>query len=238
MKANQTVPTPDANTPPEMDSRAEIVHAAADCFMSKGFEKTTIDDIADALGATKGRVYHHFRSKSAIFFAVYRQAMAYCFDAVEPVCALPLPAAERLGQMAEAHAMVMMTRLSFQRGIRQAVEIYMRGATTEGERADFKDLLDLRDRYERLFRDVLADGNRDGTLQVADVPLAGRAILGALNGLTDWYRPSDQGQPPEVLARKLADLVLHGVAGIRSASRGAGLPDGSEPEHGGYGALA
>lgn len=215
MTTDQTVPTPDANAPvPERDSRAEIVHAAADCFMSKGFEKTTIDDIADALGATKGRVYHHFRSKSAIFFAVYRQAMAYCFDAVAPICAQPLPAAQRLQRMAAAHAMVMMTRLSFQRGIRQAVEIYMRGATTETERAAFSELMELRDRYEHLFREVLAEGNRDGSLRVEDVPLAGRAILGALNGLTDWYRPTDEGQPPQVLARTLADLVLHGVAGF------------------------
>lgn len=224
MTTDQTVPIPDANAPvPERDSRAEIVHAAADCFMSKGFEKTTIDDIADALGATKGRVYHHFRSKSAIFFAVYRQAMAYCFDAVEPICAQPLPAAQRLHRMAAAHAMVMMTRLSFQRGIRQAVEIYMRGATTETERAAFAELMELRDRYEHLFREVLAEGNRDGSLRVEDVPLAGRAILGALNGLTDWYRPTDQGQPPQVLARKLADLALHGVAGFS---------DGSLAEHG------
>lgn len=221
---NPTVPSPEPPlpriaapdpAPPERDSRAEIVGAAADCFMRKGFEKTTIDDIADALGATKGRVYHHFRSKSAIFFAVYRQAMAYCFDAVEPPSQLSAPADQRLHRMAEAHAMVMMTRLSYQRGIRQAVEIYMRGATTERERADFRDLVDLRDRYEGLFRKVLADGNRDGSLRVEDVALAGRAILGALNGLTDWYRPNDSGEPPPVLARKLADIVTQGVRAVR-----------------------
>ena len=218
------MPTPETTAPslPDRDSRTEIVHAAADCFMNKGFEKTTIDDIADALGSTKGRVHHHFRSKSAIFFAVYHQAMAYCFGAIEPLCSLPLPAADRLRRMAEAHAMVMMTRLSFQRGIRQAVEIYMRGATTERERSGFSELLELRDRYEQLFRSVLADGNRDGTLRVEDVPLAGRAIIGALNGLTDWYRPSPQGEAPTVLARKLADVAIGGV--LRENRRSDRLP--------------
>ena len=42
--------------PSKADSRHEIIDAAAQCFMQKGLEKATMDDIADALGATKGRV--------------------------------------------------------------------------------------------------------------------------------------------------------------------------------------
>lgn len=195
----------------ETDSRSEIVTAAAECFMRKGYDKTTIDDIADALGATKGRVYHHFRSKSAIFFAVYREAMRYCFDAVEPIVTLPLPASERLRQMCFAHAMVMMTRLSFQRGIKQGLEIYMRGPTTEVERKVYQELLGLRDRYEGLFRDVLAEGVRDGTLRAADIPLTGRTVLGALNAVPDWYRPRSDGEAAESIAAKMADILMAGV---------------------------
>ena len=191
-------------------SQIEIITAAAKCFMQRGYENTTITEIAEELGCTKGRVYHYFRSKSAIFFAVYRQAMTYCFAAAEPVVELPLPAVERLARLCEAHALVMIDTLSFQRGIKQGLEIYMRGATTDAERVAFQEMLTLRDKYEALFRQVLSDGAADGTLNVDDVPLAGRTILSALNGLPDWYRERPGGEAPAVIARKNADYIISG----------------------------
>ncbi|WP_306024805.1 TetR/AcrR family transcriptional regulator [Oceaniradius stylonematis] len=195
------------------ESRAVIISAAAECFMRKGLDKATIDDIADEVGSTKGRVYHHFRSKNAIFFAVYRRAMELCFEAVEPVFASDSPAAQRLEGMADAHAMVMMEHLPFQRGIRSGVEMYLHGSTTAAERETLTELIGIRDEYERLFRRVLEDGVADATLEVDDVPIAGRAILGALNGLTDWYRPrtGESGAEREAIARSLTRTVLNGV---------------------------
>lgn len=193
------------------DAQLEIITAAARCFMYKGYDKTTITDIGDELGCTKGLVYHYFRSKSAIFFAVYRQAMKYCFAAAEPVIDLPLPAVERLTLLCEAHALVMINTLSFQRGIKQGLEIYMRGATTEAERSAFAEMLGLRDGYEALFRKVLSAGNADGTLEVPDVPLASRTILSALNGLPDWYRDRPDGEAPADIARKISHYVVSGL---------------------------
>ncbi len=195
------------------DSRQEIVTAAATCFMRRGLEKATMDDIADELGATKGRVYHHFRSKNAIYFAVYRQAMQYCFAAAEPILDKPLPAAERLLQMATAHAQVMMDTLPYQRSIRLGVEVYLRGSTTEAEREILSQLIAMRNGYEGLFRQVLEEGRADGSLRVDDVPLAGRAIIGALNGLVDWYRVRpDQGPEARAeIARTLARTIVEGV---------------------------
>ena len=41
------------------DRREEVLAAAAECFMRRGYEQTSMDDVAETLGATKGRVYHH-----------------------------------------------------------------------------------------------------------------------------------------------------------------------------------
>lgn len=207
-------------------SQIEIITAAAKCFMQRGYENTTITEIAEELGCTKGRVYHYFRSKSAIFFAVYRQAMTYCFAAAEPVVKLSAPAVERLARLCEAHALVMINTLSFQRGIKQGLEIYMRGATTDAERVAFQEMLALRDEYEALFRQVLFDGAVDGTLNVDDVPLAGRTILSALNGLPDWYRERAGGEAPAVIAGKTADYIVSGfrmpIPGSRPKAAGSG----------------
>lgn len=195
------------------ESLQQITDAAAQCFMAKGLEKATIDDIADVLGATKGRVYHHFRSKNAIYFAVHRQAMQYCFDAVEPVLKQDIPADEKLFRMAVAHAHVMMDTLPYQRSIRLGVDIYLRGPTTQAEREVLTELIEQRNGYENLFRDVLRSGKAAGTLDVPNVDLAGRAVMGALNGLVDWYRirPGQSAADRAAIADGLAHTIIYGI---------------------------
>ena len=65
-------------------SKQEILLKAAECFMEQGFHATSIDDVARRLGATKGRIYHHYPSKIELFFDVHREGMARLFEAVEP----------------------------------------------------------------------------------------------------------------------------------------------------------
>ena len=44
----------------------KILDAAAALFAEKGYQSTTLQDIIDATGLSKGAVYHHFRSKEEI----------------------------------------------------------------------------------------------------------------------------------------------------------------------------
>lgn len=197
----------------KMASQQQIIHAAAVCFMLYGLEKATVNDMARELGSTKGRVYHHFASKNEIFFAVYRQAMQFCFDAVEPVLCLPLPADQKLFKMAKAHAIVMMETLPYQRSIRQGVNMYLHGSDSTAERAVLSELIARRNAYEDLYRSVLQQGQVDGSLSVPDVAIAGRAIMGALNSLVDWYRvrPEQGTADQEKIADTLARTVIRGL---------------------------
>lgn len=62
------------------ERRQQILASALTLFTTKGFEKTTVDQIADASGLSKGAVYWYFESKLAILFAVADQFVA---DSVE-----------------------------------------------------------------------------------------------------------------------------------------------------------
>ncbi|APE42481.1 TetR family transcriptional regulator [Sulfitobacter alexandrii] len=197
----------------QLASRKEIIEAAAVCFMKYGLEKATMDDMARELGSTKGRVYHHFESKNQIFFAVYRQAMQYCFDAVEPIMQQALPPPEKLLRMARAHAIVMMETLPFQRSIRQGVNVYLHGQKIGVERDVLNELIARRNDYEDLYRAVLQQGVEDGSLSAPDIAIAGRAIMGALNSLVDWYRvrPDQTGADQIRIAETLAETIINGV---------------------------
>lgn len=51
----------------------QLVTAARKLFATKGFAATSIDDIVNAAGVTRGAMYHHFRSKEDLFEAVFKR---------------------------------------------------------------------------------------------------------------------------------------------------------------------
>jgi AcrR family transcriptional regulator len=55
-----------ASTAANSERRAEILDIAAEIFARKGFQNTTVREIADAAGILSGSLYHHFASKEAI----------------------------------------------------------------------------------------------------------------------------------------------------------------------------
>lgn len=54
-------------TDPEMTRKDEILDAARRCFARHGYAKTTLDDIAQAVGIKAGSLYHYYDGKEAIF---------------------------------------------------------------------------------------------------------------------------------------------------------------------------
>lgn len=55
----------------------QILLVSTELFREKGYEKTSIQDIISALGMSKGAIYHHFKSKEEILFAVMEQQFSY-----------------------------------------------------------------------------------------------------------------------------------------------------------------
>lgn len=57
-------------------TRTAVLHAARDLFIAKGFEATSIDEIARASESSNGAVYHHFRDKQEIFAELFQDSQA------------------------------------------------------------------------------------------------------------------------------------------------------------------
>ena len=55
------------------DTRERILLASLELFAQKGYEATSVSDVAGALGITKGALYRHFENKRAIFDAILRR---------------------------------------------------------------------------------------------------------------------------------------------------------------------
>jgi AcrR family transcriptional regulator len=192
-------------------SRADILAAAARCFMDRGYAQTSIDDVARSLGATKGRIYHHFPSKGDLFAEVFRAGMDMNFAAVEHLTTLPGAALPRWRRMAMAHVMQMMVTKAFQRAVWLGVEMHLAGATTPEQRTVFNELLDYRARYGNLFRATLLQGREEGVFHFEDLSVTNQLMFMTLNSPVFWYSPRAGETRAEV--EKLAAQVVEFAQG-------------------------
>jgi len=195
------------------DARSRVLAAAAEAFMAAGFANTTIDDIADDLGATKGLVYYHFRSKFDIFLAVYEEAMRRVRDRVEPHSRGDATGRDRLVAMSVAHVVNLMQDLAFHHTVHQGVRGEVSTTLKPRQREALLALNDLRRDYERMFHRVVAEGVADGSLRRVDTGLASRTLLSNLNAVDAWYRKVDGQTAEEIhdLARRIVDLLVGGL---------------------------
>ncbi len=196
-------------------SSDEVLDAAAEAFIERGYTATSIDDVAERLGCTKGRVYHYFRTKGELFLGVHRRALDMAIAAVGPIYEGDAPAATRLYDMAEAHARLMMEESSY---VRLAVQHAEMALALEG-RTPRKALLEvfaLRQEYESIFESVIADGVKNREFRDVSPNLMAKAALGSLNWMSVWYRPS-AGTKARASAAEIAPAFAEFVvAGLRA----------------------
>ncbi len=118
-----------ARSPVELtDARREVLDAAAACFMEQGFHATSIDVVARRINATKGRVYHHYQSKTDLFFDVHRLRMSMLFDAVEPAASTAGDPLQILATMMRAHALALLEHHTSKSVVVQGLQLHRFGA--------------------------------------------------------------------------------------------------------------
>jgi AcrR family transcriptional regulator len=193
-----------------------VLDAAAVVIARQGYAGTSIDDIADQLGATKGRVYHYYRSKADILLGVLNTGVQRLIDDVGPLARLADVAPdERLRRMAVAHALTMMTDHPYQVVTFRSLDRHIfEGHGAQG--AAWQSIVARRREYEDLFVSVVTEGIERGLFADTDPRLTVRGIFGALNWITVWYNPDapSEGRPRLTdIAENLARFVVAGAHG-------------------------
>lgn len=194
-------------------SLREILATAAECFMEQGFHATSIDDVARRMGATKGRIYHHYASKLDLFFDIHRHGMALLFDAVEPATGHDGDSVAVLTAMLTAHACALLDHHAFESVVVQGVHLHRYGALTPAQRKILDELIASRDRFEALFKAQLARVQADGALQGVDPSIAVKTMLGGLQWSLIWYRPEADPTPDNRarLAEQMVRTLMQGI---------------------------
>lgn len=194
-------------------AREEILAAAAEVFHALGYAAATIDDVADRLGATKGRIYHYYRSKADLYFDLQIATMNRLTSAIEAIARGPGDVEERLYAMAHRHAEILMTDSASQKVAVRGIERRLRDVGSPRHHKTVRHIIKLRDDYEQLFAELIDEGIRKGVFVDLPPRLATKPFLGVINWLTVWFTPRRLGNSEDVqeLARIHAEFALRGL---------------------------
>jgi TetR/AcrR family transcriptional regulator, cholesterol catabolism regulator len=194
----------------QSDGRAaEVFRTAAEMILQKGYDATSVSDIAGALGITKAGLYHYIHGKTQLLFDI----MQYGLDQLDREVARPAmniaDAEARLRFMISMHARIVT------RG-HGAVTILVDEARALSPSQNRKITRRKRD-YLDFLRATLRELAREGKLRGVDVTVAAFSLLGMINWLSRWYQP-DGALNEEEIAEQLVDIALNGL--IRPVTRG------------------
>ncbi len=178
--------------------------------MKLGVNAASVDDIARSLGATKGRIYHHFTSRGALLGAVRLQAPEFTRRAVAPVMDDSLTPRQNFLNMALAHVAAVFETLPYHKVVLQHYTGLESKSATEADRAMEARIMEAKRGYEDLFRSVIRAGMQNGEFRCQNLSVALHSVLILLNAPVFWYSPradEPQGFTTQV-ARQLADMGL------------------------------
>jgi AcrR family transcriptional regulator len=180
--------------------RQRLLSAATRLFAERGFERTSVQEIVDAAGVTKGAMYHYFTSKDDLLQEIYARVLRMQMERLNRFADMDAPVAERLHAAAMDVVVTTIENLDdskiFFRSMHQlAPEIQ------KAVRAD-------RRRYHERFRDLVLEGQRTGVFSDA-VPaeMVVDFFFGSVHHLGIWYNPEGPLSGRDV-GRYFADLLL------------------------------
>ncbi|MGD9793917.1 MAG: TetR/AcrR family transcriptional regulator [Acidimicrobiia bacterium] len=201
--------------------RAELLQAAATVFLHKGLAEATLADIADAAGTDRATVYYYVKNKQELFVEVIRDSLIDAETSAAAIAAQPLAPLDKLRKL-----------------IVNSIDSYTRHypylyiyAVEDLTRLDLESPIEdeLAQRAQRIFdmyRVAIVEGLDDGSIVSGMTPgVLAQILVGVSAWSHRWLQP-ELGADPGASGEALADLMLSGLAAVRSqpSSHGAHTP--------------
>ncbi|MBN9622697.1 MAG: TetR family transcriptional regulator [Actinobacteria bacterium] len=182
--------------------RAEVIGRAAHVFARRGYDQTSVPELAEALEVATGGIYHYFSGKEQLLIAICDQLMEPLLAEAEELLASDAPATEQLRDLVRRWVANVVDHQDHMLVFQQERHLIDHGA-------QWREVRESRKRFERLVQDVLARAQAEGGGTPVDPRLQLSALLGMVNHTAQWYRPRGRLSPAEI-ADGYVDLVLMG----------------------------
>lgn len=161
--------------------KGKLLAKAAHLFRERGYERTTVRDIAKEVGIQSGSIFHHFSSKEEILKAVMVEAIHYNIARMRAALAKKKSTTDKLLALICCE----LESINGPTGEAMAVLVYEWRCLSEKNQ---REILDLRNIYESLWLDTLEQAKAEDLI-CGNTFILRRYLAGALSWTTTWYKP-------------------------------------------------
>ncbi len=179
--------------------RADLIRVSARLFREKGFEGTTIRDIADAVGMRSGSPFYHFKSKQEILAAVMEEGLVAGLEATEKIMTGDLAPRAKFRALVRSH---LETVLAEGHDFIPVLLYDWRSLSPDLQ----AHIIELKDRYDQCWQQMLSELKSVGMIK-DDGKVVRLLLLGAINYSVQWYRPG-KGLTLDQLADQTLEFFL------------------------------
>jgi TetR/AcrR family transcriptional regulator, cholesterol catabolism regulator len=183
----------------DANRRDLLIRTAARLFREKGFDATTVRDIAAAVGMRSGSPFYHFASKQAMLLAVMEEGLRQGLDVMQSVLARKLPQRARFRALVRTHLGIILERGN------DFIPVMLydwHALDAEHRRA----IIAMKDRYDTVWQSMTRELARAQLLR-GDPKVARLMILGAMNFTATWYR-AEGSLSIDALADEIVEVFL------------------------------
>jgi AcrR family transcriptional regulator len=179
-----------------------LTDVALRVFAERGFDGSSMDDVARAAGITKAAIYHHAKGKEALLERGLRRALEALFDTLAEPGATQGRAIDRLRYIVRRVVEVALAVLP-----ELTVLVRVRGnAKVE------RDAIERRRAFDAHVTAIVREAQAAGDFDAAcDPALVVRLTFGMCNSIVEWYRPTGTFHAPEI-AGTVVRMVFDGCA--------------------------
>jgi TetR/AcrR family transcriptional regulator, cholesterol catabolism regulator len=195
-----------------VDSRQEILRTAARLFQQRGYDATSMNDVAAALKLSKGGLYHHFQSKDEILFEIMNHAMEITEERVlNPVRGIADPE-DRLRALIRLHIEVVIGPRDREITVMLHENHPLPPALRKRINSQKKDYVHF---LEKLMAEVQEkrqgpNGKVHHARSKVSPRAAAFALLGMLNWIYQWYKPEGELQAQNLIPQ-FTELIFGGI---------------------------
>ena len=191
---------------------AEVFRTAARLILERGYDATSVSDIANALGITKAGLYHYIRGKTDLLYRIMQYGLKQLDrEVMVPAAEIEDPE-ERLRFIITTHARLV-TRGN------AAITILVEESRALSP-SQLRAVTRLKRAYLETLRTALDELRRQRRLRDIDSTVAAFSIIAMVNWLSRWYQ-SDGKLTPAQIADQIVDMTFYGI--LKRARAGMAL---------------
>ncbi|GAA4071294.1 TetR/AcrR family transcriptional regulator [Nonomuraea soli] len=178
-----------------------VLRIAVGVFNERGYDGTSMEDLARALGVTKSAIYYHVPGKEQLLGRVLDVALDGLFTMIADPRASTGRAITRLEWVVRQSVTILVDRLPYVK-----VLLRVHGNSPTETRA-----LERRREFDRFISALVKEAAGDGDLRPdIDPSLATRLLFGTVNSIAEWYQPA-RGASADQLADAVLKLTFNGL---------------------------